>query len=158
MEYQQVEYQSNAVILCDICANWTLSLSTRERMKFTAPDDYPSTLRCLADCPVTIPSGREPGLEFLYYIDCDFPTLRQAGRYAFFNAMSGRAKGWTKKIHRHTLELVESTASNRIFFMLLLKRPTRRALSSIGMTLYSLGNTSFQLPGLVICRWATLLR
>jgi hypothetical protein len=93
----QQQFLPHVVILCEICANWTLSSSTKGRMKFSAPEDYPTTSRCLADCPVSIPTGREPGLEFLHYIDCDFPSLKQAARYAFFNAKSAKTKGWTKK-------------------------------------------------------------
>ena len=81
---------------CSICANWTLSDSTKILMSFDAPKDYPTVDRCLPDCPVSPPQGREPGLQRLCYLSLDFSTMIKAMKYAFFHCKSGRNTGWTK--------------------------------------------------------------
>jgi hypothetical protein len=90
--------ESGISIACDQCANWKVDLSTRELLKFAAPADYPSLERCLPDCPVPPPAGREAGLSHLHYIDVNFEFLKQCVRYAFFHAKSTIYTGWTKKM------------------------------------------------------------
>ena len=55
--------------------------------------------RCLPNCPVNPPTGREAGLEKLQYVDLTFTMMIEAGRYAFYHSRSGgRNSGWTKSM------------------------------------------------------------
>lgn len=81
---------------CSVCANWTLSESTKALLAFSAPKDYPTTQRSLPNCPVQPPCEREVGLDKLPHIDLTFPVMIQATKFAFFHSSSGRSSGWTK--------------------------------------------------------------
>ena len=84
---------------CLVCANWVLNETTRERMMFAAPKDYPPTSRSITvpECPVKPPPGREPGLGMLPFIKMTFPLMVQAAKFAFFHTYHAKqGTGWTK--------------------------------------------------------------
>lgn len=112
--------ESGASIACDQCANWKVDLSTKEMLKFPVPADYPTLERCLPDCPVVPPAGRQAGLSHLHYIDVNFEFLKHSVRYAFFHYKSEKKDGWTQKmtsaylrtcgINQHQQTLIQTAA------------------------------------------------
>jgi hypothetical protein len=94
------------IVLCENCANWKVNEKTNSRLKFVAPKDYPSQPMTMPNCPegVAAPLGREPipleweGKDYLVPIKTDFQTLKDATRFAFFNAMSPKRQGWNQTV------------------------------------------------------------
>jgi hypothetical protein len=68
--------------ICVLCGDWELNCTTKEKLSFPAPKNYPQ--RALPNCPVEPPVDREVGLNTLQYINFDFATMIQATRFAFF--------------------------------------------------------------------------
>jgi hypothetical protein len=92
------------IVRCDVCANWAVNSVTKQILKFPTHSGYPTVEKCLPDCPVLPPSGREAGLKHLFYMELDFDGMKQASRYAFFHLMSPKkGKGWTAKMGQEYL-------------------------------------------------------
>ena len=90
-------YESLPESRCELCANWVLDAGTKVLLKFAAPKEYPPKARCLDNCPVDPPEGRDAGVEELEFLELDFSTMKQAARFAFYHSKSPRNKGWTKQ-------------------------------------------------------------
>ena len=94
---RQPDFKSPPDESCKVCGNWVLDKHTEDDLMCEAPKGYPPAERCMPDCPIDPPKGREPGRSMLPYIKLDFSTMKEAVRFAFFHTCSPRARrGWTK--------------------------------------------------------------
>ena len=80
--------------VCGLCANWTLSDTTKDRLSFSPGKDYPARVR--PDCPIDAPMGRAIGAAKLEYVDLTFEFMKHAARFAYFHSMGPKGQQWTK--------------------------------------------------------------
>jgi hypothetical protein len=118
---KEVSQRECVVVSCDKCANWKVNDATAAMLRQPVPKDYPDESISMPNPPegvaaplerapkphrlspqegVAVDEGEtgEPVVDYLHPIDCTFKTQKDGTRFAFFNAMSPRNKGWNQVV------------------------------------------------------------